>query len=84
VARLIEDGRMAGTIQRSPYDMGRTAIDAAIGILKGTQVPQEILLGDMTLVTADNVGHEAIKALHITANLIDDLMQSSATLLSGS
>ncbi len=77
----IEERRMAATIQRSPYDMGCTAIEAAIAIIQGDQVAKEILLGDMTLVTAENVAREAIQALHMTPSLIDDMMQNNATLL---
>jgi PAS domain S-box-containing protein len=76
----IEAGRMAGTIRRSPYQMGRTAIETAITIIQGGELPAEILLDDMRLVTAENVARAAIEALHITPGVIDDLMESSATL----
>jgi PAS domain S-box-containing protein len=76
----IEAGRMAGTIQRSPYQLGRTAIETAVSIIQGMSVPAEVLLDDMRLVTAANVAHAAIEALHITPGVIDDLMESSATL----
>ncbi len=76
----IEAGRMAGTIQRSPYQLGRTAIETAIGIIQGTKLPKEVLLDDMKLVTAQNVARAAIEALHITPGVIDDLMESSARL----
>ena len=81
-AALIEiaAGRMAGTVQRSPYQMGRAAIEAAVNMLQGTPVPAEILLDDMKLVTVENVAHAAIEALHITPGVIDDLMESSARL----
>ena len=77
----IEAGRMAGTIQRSPYQMGRAAIDIAVNIIQGNQVPAELLLDDMKLVTAENVARAAIEALHITPGMIDDLMESSARLV---
>jgi PAS domain S-box-containing protein len=76
----IETGLMAGTIQRSPYQMGRTAIETAITLIRGDEVPAEILLGDMRLVTAENVARAAIEALYITPGVINDLMESSATL----
>jgi PAS domain S-box-containing protein len=76
----IEAGRMAGTIRRSPYQMGRTAIETAVNIIQGNQVPAELLLDDMKLVTAENVARTAIEALHITPGVIDDLMESSARL----
>ena len=76
----IEAGRMAGTIRRSPYELGRVAIETAIGIIKESELPKEILLDDMTLVTSKNVARAAIEALHITPGVIDDLMESSARL----
>ena len=41
----IEAGRMAGTIRRSPYQMGRTAIEAAVQIIQGIGVPAEVRAG---------------------------------------
>lgn len=76
----IEAGRMAGTIRRSPYQLGRTAIETALAVIHGAQVPEEVVLDDMTLVTAGNVARAAIEALHITPGVIDDLMESSARL----
>ncbi len=76
----IEAGRMAGTIQRSPYQLGRIAIETAVSILQGMSAPAEVLLDDMRLVTAANVAHAAIEALRITPGVLDDLMESSAAL----
>jgi len=76
----IESGRMAATIRRSPHQMGRTAIETALAILQGVDVPAEVMLDDMKLITAENVAHAAIEALRITPGVIDDLMASSATL----
>jgi len=76
----IENGRMSGTIRRSPYQLGRTAIETAIGVIQGAELPKEVLLDDMKLITAENVAHAAIEALQITPGVIDDLMDSSARL----
>jgi rsbT co-antagonist protein RsbR len=76
----IEEGRMAGTIRRSPYQLGRTGIEIANAILRGDAVPTEVLLDDMALVTTENITRAAIQALHITPGVIDDLMESSAAL----
>ena len=51
---------MAGTIRRSPYQMGRTAIETAVQIIQGSAMPAEVLLDDMQLVTAENVARAAI------------------------
>jgi PAS domain S-box-containing protein len=76
----IESGRMAGTIRRSPYQMGRTAVETALAVIQGAQVPAEVLLDDMKLVTTEHVARAAIEALHIMPGVIDDLMESSARL----
>jgi PAS domain S-box-containing protein len=76
----IEEGGMAGTIRRAPYQLGRTAVETALAITQGASVPGELLLDDMRLVTAENVARAAIEALHITPGVIDDLMESSARL----
>lgn len=76
----IEAGRMAGTIGRSPYQMGRTAIDIAQAVARGAQAPAEVLLDDMQLITAANVARAAIASLHLMPGVIDDLMESSARL----
>jgi rsbT co-antagonist protein RsbR len=76
----IESGRMAATIRRSPYQMGRTAIETALAIIEGIAMPAELVLDDMALTTAENVAHVAIEALRFTPGMIDDLMESSATL----
>jgi ABC-type sugar transport system substrate-binding protein len=51
----IAAGTMAATVRRSPYQMGRTAIETALTIIHGHAVPPEVLLDDMTLVTAESV-----------------------------
>jgi PAS domain S-box-containing protein len=71
---------MAGTIRRSPYQMGRIAVETALSIIRGAEVPGEVLLDDMQLITAENVARAAIEALHITPGVIDDLMESSGRL----
>ncbi|HEU5103649.1 MAG TPA: PAS domain-containing protein, partial [Roseiflexaceae bacterium] len=76
----IQEGRMSATIRRSPYQMGRTGVETALAIARGTAVPPEVLLDDMRLVTAENVAHAAIEALQITPGVIDDLMESGAKL----
>lgn len=38
----ISKGRMAASVAQHPYDMGFTAVEKAVDIIKGTEVPNEI------------------------------------------
>jgi PAS domain S-box-containing protein len=76
----IQTGRIAGTIRRSPSELGRRAVESAVTLVQGGTLPAEVLLGDMQLVTAENVAQAAIEALRITPGVINDLMESSAAL----
>jgi PAS domain S-box-containing protein len=76
----IATGTLAATVRRSPYQMGRTAIETALTIIQGHTAPQEVLLDDMTLVTAETVTNSAIESLRIMPGVIDHLMRSSTDL----
>ncbi|HEU5012409.1 MAG TPA: substrate-binding domain-containing protein [Roseiflexaceae bacterium] len=76
----VESGKMAATVRRSPYQLGRVAIETAVAAAQGTAVPPEILIDDMTLVTPANVAHSAIESLSIMPGVIDELMQSSVAI----
>jgi PAS domain S-box-containing protein len=73
----LQAGNLAATVQRSPFQMGRTAVEMAMQIIQGHAVPAEVLLNDMTLVTAETVAQAAFESLRIMPGVIDDLMESS-------
>jgi PAS domain S-box-containing protein len=73
----LQAGNLAATVQRSPFQMGRTAVEMAMQIIQGHGVPAEVLLNDMTLVTAETVAQAAFESLRIMPGVIDDLMESS-------
>lgn len=50
----IRDGRMTGTVASFPYQMGYTAVEAAIRLLEGQGVPNTIV-SRQELVTSENV-----------------------------
>lgn len=76
----LEEGTLAATVQRSPYHMGRTAVEVAVTCSQGTSVPAQLLLDDMRLVTRESVTRAALDTLSIMPGVIDGLMLSSTTL----
>lgn len=53
--KSIKDGEMTGSIAAFPYAMGQIALQVAVRLLEGQEVP-EIVVSPMVLVTRDNVG----------------------------
>ena len=50
----IDEGFVVAVVQQSPYGMGETAVETALAVLGGGEVPRVIDV-PVTLVTADNV-----------------------------
>ncbi len=50
----VRDGNMQATIASFPYEMGRTALEVAIRLLEGQDVPGTVV-SQQELITADNV-----------------------------
>lgn len=50
----VRDGKMNATIASFPYEMGRTALEVAIRLLEGQDVPATVV-SQQELITADNV-----------------------------
>lgn len=78
----VESGKMAATTRRSPYQLGCVAIETAAAIIQGADVPSDMLIDDMNLVTPANVAHAAIESLSIMPGVIDELMRNSAAMAS--
>jgi anti-anti-sigma factor len=78
----LQAGTLAATVKRSPYAMGRTAIDAAVALAGGAAVQPVLLLDDMALVSRAEVTGAALETLSILPGVLDGLMLNS-TLLDG-
>jgi len=52
--RSIREGSMSATVASFPYEMGRTALEVAIRLLEGQDVPATIV-SQQELITAENV-----------------------------
>ncbi len=76
----LHEGALAATVRRSPYLMGRTVVETALQVIQGAPVPSEVLLNDMTLITAETVTRAAIESLRIMPGVIDELIDSSMAL----
>jgi ribose transport system substrate-binding protein len=50
----IRDGNMSATVASFPYEMGRTALEVAIRLLEGQDVPGTVV-SQQELITADNI-----------------------------
>jgi ribose transport system substrate-binding protein len=51
---FIRSGELDATVQQDPFDMGATALNAAVDTIKGNSVEKEIFMPP-TLITKDNV-----------------------------
>lgn len=63
--RAIKDGKLLATVAQQPIVLGRTAIETAVKVLKGEEVPKRITV-PVLLVTQDNL-EEAAKELEVLA-----------------
>lgn len=73
----LQAGTLAATIRRSPYKLGRVAVETAVRIARGVDTPALILLDDMSLVTRENVAEAALDMLSIMPGVISQLAESS-------
>lgn len=51
----VNKGTMDATVAQSPYEMGKTAVENAVKVLKGEKIQEDISLG-VELVSKENVG----------------------------
>jgi PAS domain S-box-containing protein len=74
------EGTLSATVRRPPNQIGRAVVDTTLAILQGNPVPLEILLDDMTLVTAETIRPALLDILQITPEIINELVASTAVL----
>jgi len=71
----IHDRRLTATIRQGPLAIARTAIDAALGIIRGDPIAARTAV-PVELVTAENAVELALEALHFMPALIEDLTEN--------
>ena len=72
----IHEGRLAATVYRGLYRIGRTAIDTAVRVARGEPVPSEIRT-TTTLITVANLVEATLDTTYVLPGLLRDLVQSS-------
>ncbi len=72
----IREGRLAATVYRGLYGVGRNAVKLAVQIAKGEQVPPGVLM-PTTLITAENLVEATLDTVYLLPGLLRDLVASS-------
>jgi anti-anti-sigma factor len=72
----IHEGRLAATVYRGLYRLGRTAVDTAVRLARGEQVPPEVRT-PTTLITAANLVDATLDTTYLLPGLLRDLVHSS-------
>jgi ribose transport system substrate-binding protein len=73
VLRAISRGMMTATIWQDPVLMGRTALEVALRVLGGDEVPRETVT-DVVLVTSENVADIALQTIDLLPAVLEDLV----------
>jgi len=72
----IREGRLAATIYRGQYGIGRTAVDTAMRVAHGEQLPPEIRI-PVKLITAENLVDATLDTTYLLPGLLRDFVASS-------
>src|SRR5262245_9683799 len=72
----VHQGKLAATVYRSTYVVGRMAGEVAARAARGEQLPSEIQT-DVTLITAANIVEAALDAMSLLPMILQDLLESN-------
>ncbi|HEY3227689.1 MAG TPA: substrate-binding domain-containing protein [Roseiflexaceae bacterium] len=72
----IREGRLAATIYRGQYGIGRTAVDTALRVALGEQLAPEIRI-PVKLITAENLVDATLDTTYLLPGLLRDFVASS-------
>jgi anti-anti-sigma factor len=72
----IHEGRLAATMYRGLYGIGRTAVDTAVRLARDEQVPPEVRI-PTTLITAENLVDATLDTTYMLPGLLRDFVESS-------
>lgn len=72
----IREGRLAATVYRGLYGMGRTAVDMALRLTRGEQLPPELRV-PVTLITAENLVEATLDTTYVLPGLLRDLITTN-------
>jgi anti-anti-sigma factor len=72
----VHEGRLAATVYRSTYVVGRTTVDMAARAARGEELPREIQT-DVTLITSANIVEAALESMSLLPMILQDLLESN-------
>ena len=75
----IAQGAMTATVRQMPREMGRLAVELALRVHRGEEVPT-VVETDVALVTSANVAEASLEALPLFPPILLDLAERSAAL----
>jgi ribose transport system substrate-binding protein len=70
-------GRLAATVYRSTYNVGRATVDMAVRAVLGEQLPRDVQT-DVTLITPTNLVEAALDSMALLPQILHDLLESNA------
>ncbi len=73
----VHRGRLAATVYRGTYSVGRTTVDMAVRAVLGEQVPREVQT-DVILISPTNVVEAALDSMSLLPEILHDLLESNA------
>jgi len=72
----VHQGRLAATVHRSTYVVGRTCVDMAARAARGEQLPREVQT-DVALIMPTNIVEAALEAMSLLPRILHDLIESN-------
>ena len=72
----VREGRLAATVYRGLYGVGRMAVRLAVQVAQRQQVPPDVLM-PTTLITAENLVDATLDTVYMLPGLLRDLVASS-------
>jgi len=72
----IHEGRVAATVYRGLYGIGRTAVDMAVRVAQGEQLPPELCM-PTTLITVENLVEATLDTTYLLPGLLRDVITTN-------
>jgi ABC-type sugar transport system substrate-binding protein/anti-anti-sigma regulatory factor len=73
----VHHGRLAATVYRGTYNVGRTTVDMAAHAARGEQLPREVQT-DVTLILPSNLVEATLDSMALLPKILQDLLESNA------
>jgi ABC-type sugar transport system substrate-binding protein len=73
----VHHGRLAATVYRGTYSVGRATVDMAAHAARGEQLPREVQT-DVTLIVPSNLVEATLDSMALLPKILHDLLESNA------